>query len=40
MDSIRAKFFLPKFVGGEAGIGNFRNYKRFYRKQLKENTPQ
>ena len=38
MDSIRAKFFLPKFVGGEGGIGNFRNYKKIYRKQLKENT--
>ena len=38
MDSIRAKFYLPKFIGGEGGEGNYRNFKKKNRKQLKENT--
>lgn len=38
MDHVRAKFYLPKFVGGEGGIGTFRNYKKNYRKLLKEQT--
>ena len=40
MDSVRAKFFLPEFIGGQGGKGNYRNFKKNYRKQLKENTHQ
>jgi len=40
MDYIRAKFFLPKFVSGEGGEGNYRNFKKKNRNKLKENTNQ
>ncbi len=36
MDHLRAKFFTPKFFGGEGGEGTFRNFKRTYRRQAKE----
>jgi hypothetical protein len=36
MDYFRAKFYLPRFVGGEGGEGNFRNFKKEHRKELKE----
>jgi 5-methyltetrahydrofolate--homocysteine methyltransferase len=36
MDYARTKFYLPKFVGGEGGEGNYREFKKSYRKKLKE----
>ncbi len=40
MDYARARFFLPKFIGGEGGEGRFREFKRNFRKQLKEQNNQ
>jgi 5-methyltetrahydrofolate--homocysteine methyltransferase len=35
IDPIKAQFYLPKFVGGQGGSGNFRIFKRSMRKHLK-----
>ena len=35
-DIITAKFYLPKFVGGEGGEGDFKTFKKDYRKKIKE----
>ena len=35
MDRARALFYLPKFIGGEGGEGNYREYKKEYRKRMK-----
>ncbi|TFF99786.1 MAG: hypothetical protein EU541_04085 [Promethearchaeota archaeon] len=38
MDRFRAEFYLPKFLGGQGGEGNFRKFKRTRKKELKENN--
>ncbi|MBD3193520.1 MAG: hypothetical protein GF317_00590 [Candidatus Lokiarchaeota archaeon] len=35
MDKIRAEFYLPEFVGGKAGNGNFRKYKRKRKNEIR-----
>jgi len=36
LDIFRAEFYLPEFVGGMAGKGNFRQYKRKRKKEMRE----
>jgi hypothetical protein len=36
MDYFRAKFYLPKFIGGEGSEGDFKKYKVKYRKEFKK----
>jgi len=35
-DTIRLKFVLPKFIGGQGSEGDFKEFRRIMRKQLKE----
>jgi hypothetical protein len=35
MDRFRAEFYLPEFVGGKGGKGNFRKFKRERKRELK-----
>lgn len=36
MDRFRAEFYLPEFIGGQGGKGNFRKFKRERKKELKK----
>jgi len=38
MDYYRAKFYIPKFIGGDGGEGNFRSFKKLERKKLKDQS--
>ncbi|MFW9898548.1 MAG: hypothetical protein ACFFDO_04735, partial [Candidatus Thorarchaeota archaeon] len=35
IDPVKAQYFLPKFVGGQGGSGNFGGFKKLMRKHLK-----
>lgn len=34
-DKVKSAFYLPKFIGGKDGIGDFKSFRREYRKHLK-----
>ncbi len=38
LDPYKAKFFLPEFIGGNGGVGNFNEFKREMRNKLKDKS--